>query len=259
MRIRIGLFLLASTALLLVGCAVGEPRGITQVNTIDSLLAGVYDGNVTLAELGRSGDCGIGTFDRLDGEMLLLDGVFYQVGSDGKVRRPPGGVTTPFAAVVQFEPELTEVLGPGSYAGVRDRIDALIPTRNLFAAVRLHGTFRKMRTRSVPAQTKPYPPLAEVTKHQPEFELENVRGTVFGFRLPQYVKGINVPGYHLHFIDDDHTCGGHILGFELESGVLSLETLHRFTMILPENSEAFATADLNRDRGKELHQVESAR
>lgn len=260
MRIRIGLFLLASAALLLFsGCAVGEPRGITQVNTIDSLLAGVYDGNVTLAELGRSGDCGIGTFDRLDGEMLLLDGVFYQIGSDGKVRRPSGGVTTPFAAVVRFEPELTETLGPASYAKVRDRVDALIPNRNLFAAVRLHGTFRRMHTRSVPAQEKPYPPLAEVTKHQPEFELENVKGTVFGFRLPQYVKGINVPGYHLHFIDDAHTCGGHILGFELESGVLSVETLHRFTMILPEDSAAFAAADLARDRGRELHQVESAR
>lgn len=259
MRIRIGLLVSAVAALFLFGCAAGRPHEITQVNTIDSLLAGVYDGNVTLAELGRSGDCGIGTFDRLDGEMLLLDGVFYQVGSDGKVRRPSGGVTTPFAAVVRFEPELTEELGRTSYAGVRDRIDALVPNRNLFAAVRLHGTFRKMRTRSVPAQAKPYPPLAEVTKHQPEFEMENVRGTVFGFRLPEYVKGINVPGYHLHFIDDARTRGGHILDFELESGALSVETLHRFTMILPEDSAAFAAADLGRDRGKELRQAESAR
>ena len=181
MKLRTGLLLPATAALLLLfGCAVSQPRGITQVNTIDSLLAGVYDGNITLAELGRSGDCGIGTFDRLDGEMLLLDGVFYQIGSDGKVRRPEGSVTTPFAAVVRFEPELTETLGKASYAQVRDRVDALIPNRNLFAAVRLHGTFRKMHTRSVPAQAKPYLPLAEVTKHQPEFELENVSGTEIG-------------------------------------------------------------------------------
>jgi acetolactate decarboxylase len=245
-------------AALLVGCAAARPE-ITQVNTIDSLLAGVYDGAMTLGELKTHGDFGIGTFDRLDGEMLLDRGVVYQIRADGQVYLPDDRVRTPFAAVTWFAPDRTlAVKGPYSYAELCALIDRAAPNQNSFAAIRITGDFAAVHTRSVPAQSKPYRPLAEVTKTQPEFHLSHLRGTVVGFRLPAYVKGINVPGYHLHFLSADLRQGGHILGLQLNSGTVEIGEISRFRMILPEPDGAFAAVDLSRDRGRELHAVESA-
>jgi acetolactate decarboxylase len=244
--------------LLLGGCRTLSPE-VTQVNTIDSLLAGVYDGDMTLGELKRHGDFGIGTFDRLDGEMILYQGVVYQIRADGRAVTPPDQLTTPFAAVTRFQPERNITLsGPNTYADVRRLIDQAVPNQNIFAAVLISGDFAAMHTRSVPAQNKPYRPLAEVTRTQPEFHLQNVTGTVVGFRLPPYVKGLNVPGYHLHFLSADKTCGGHILDFQMEAGQISLGTAHQFRMLLPNPHGGFAAADLSRDRAGELQKVESA-
>ena len=121
----------------------------------------------------------------------------------------------------------------------------------------MRGEFSRVRTRSVPAQTKPYPPLAEVTKTQPVFDLANVRGTLIGFRSPAFVKGVNVPGFHLHFLTDDRSGGGHVLDFELIRGTLEADTLHDWLhLYLPPESAAFGAADLTGDRTAELKAVE---
>src|ERR671910_3269594 len=81
-----------------------------QTSTIDALLEGKYDGDVSFAELEERGDFGLGTLDALDGEMIALDGDFYQIDSDGLVN-PVGKTTkTPFAVVTIFEPELCRSL-----------------------------------------------------------------------------------------------------------------------------------------------------
>ncbi len=247
----------AAFALLLAGCAAPKPE-ITQVNTIDSLLAGVYDGDMTLGELRRYGDFGIGTFDKLDGEMLFYRGVFHQIKGDGSVAIPGDDMTTPFASVVRFPPVKRLCATGVTFEQLCRSIDKTARNQNIFVAVAVTGEFTAMHTRSVPAQNKPYRPLAEVTRTQPEFKMENIRGTVVGFRLPDYVKGINVPGYHLHFISEDKQRGGHILGFQLKSGVVEVAEIHNFRMILPGNDAAFAQTDLSKDRSRELREVESS-
>jgi len=230
---------------------------ITQTSTIDALLAGAYDGNMTCADLLRHGDLGIGTFDRLDGEMVLMDGCVYQVKADGRVYTPAASLKTPFAAVCAFDADHRVAFDQGAdFAAVQRTLDKLAPNQNLFCAISIQGLFSRMHTRSVPAQDKPYPPLAEVTRHQPEFVMENIAGRIVGFRCPAYVKGINVPGYHLHFLSDDRTRGGHILGFEMAEGQCAVDVCHRFLLLLPENDETFGAADLTMDRAKELEAVE---
>lgn len=113
-----------------------------------------------------------------------------------------------------------------------------------------------MHTRSVPAQKRPYPPLAKVAETQPEFVMKDISGTIVGFRCPDYVKGINVPGYHLHFISCDFRQGGHILGFELSEGHVEIDTANRFTLIMPEHAGGRKKLDLSRERDKELEAVE---
>lgn len=247
---------IALILLLLTGCTTTPRNTLTQVSTIDALLAGAYDGQMTVGQLLKYGDFGIGTFDALDGEMIVLDHQVYQARADGTVALMPTNTTTPFACVVTFRPDttpgLTEVLTKDTF---QTRVNDFAPNQNLFLAVRFHGYFTAMKVRSVPKQEKPYPPLAEVTEHQTVFEYSNIQGTVLGFRCPSFVKGINVPGWHLHFISDDKTKGGHILDFTTVGGNLQLDACNRFYMMLTDK-EQFAALDLAKDRSAELEKVE---
>jgi acetolactate decarboxylase len=240
----------------LIGCATAPKNTLMQVSTIDALLAGAYDGQMTMDQLLRYGDLGIGTFDALEGEMIVIDRQVYQARDDGSVQLMPTNATTPFASVVSFRPDatpgLTEVLTKETF---QTRVNDFAPNQNLFLAVRFDGYFTAMKVRSVPKQEKPYPPLAEVTEHQAVFDYTGVHGTVLGFRCPEFVKGVNVPGWHLHFISDDRKTGGHILDFTTVGGNLQLDTCNRFYMILPDQ-EHFAALDLSQDRSEELERVE---
>ena len=256
---RINLIAMAAVALAtLAGCSSGPVDTITQVSTIDALLAGAYDSDITCGDVMEHGDFGLGTFEHLDGEMVLLDGRLYQVKADGRVYTPPVSTPTPFAAACRFQPERSLAIEAATdFAGLEDLIDAAAPNLNLFCAIRVDGRFARVKTRSVPAQTKPYPPLAEVVKHQPEFEITDVEGTLVGFRCPAYVKGINVPGYHLHFLTADRSRGGHVLELEITEGAASLDICHRLLIILPREDGSFAATDLTQDRTGELGAVEN--
>jgi acetolactate decarboxylase len=242
--------------LLLTGCATAPKNTLMQVSTIDALLAGAYDGQMTLGELKTHGDFGLGTFDALEGEMIVIDNTIYQARTDGTVRAMPDSETTPFAAVVNFDADQTcELSEPLTEETLKAKIDQLAPNQNLFLALRIDGTFPSMKVRSVPKQEKPYPPLADVVKHQVIFEYTNVTGTVLGFRCPAFVKGINVPSYHLHFIADDRATGGHVLDFTLSQADLALDACNQFFMVLTDQ-EKFSTLDLSQDRSHELEKVE---
>jgi acetolactate decarboxylase len=243
---------------LTAGCASGPPRDtVTQTSTIDALLAGVYDGEMTCGRLLSHGDFGIGTFDRLDGEMVVLEGKVYQIKADGKVYQPPESMKTPFAAISEFHPDEMVTPKPGTdYAGLREMIDNEIENHHLFYGIRIDGHFKYMHTRSVPAQNKPYRPLAEVTKNQPEFKMTDISGTIVGFRCPSYVKGINVPGFHLHFLSKDKTSGGHILGFEISQAKVEIDTCSNFLLVMPKYNPDIAGLDLEQDRSRELEEVE---
>lgn len=252
--------ILTGALILFAGCAGPQKDGIFQTSIIDALLAGVYDGEMSCGDLLKHGDFGIGTFDALDGEMVVFDGTVYQVKADGKVYKPEPSVKTPFATVCFFKPENCFPVDAGAnYKQLEALIDKAAPNRNLFVAVRVEGRFKSMRTRSVPRQKKPYPPLKEVTADQPEFDLANTTGTIVGFRCPVFVGGVNVPGYHLHFVDSGREKGGHILSFEVAEAECSIAILGKYFLVLPEGSDDFAGTDLSKNRASELKQVETGR
>ena len=194
-----------------------------QTSTVDALLEGKYDGDMSFAELKGLGDFGLGTLDALDGEMIALDGEFFQVRADGRAYAIPGTSKTPFAVVTFFEPGVSRTLSaPTDFEALRAILDVLLGG-DACHAVRVNGHFGYVRTRSVPRQKKPYPPLAEVVQDQPTFEFADVSGSLVGFRFPGYSQGLNVAGYHLHFIDSDRSLGGHVLDFRLDSGELHVD------------------------------------
>ena len=241
---------------LLAGCTTPH-NTVTQFSTMDALLAGSYDGHMTCRAMARNGDLGIGTFDRLDGEMVLLDDRLYQVRSDGKVYAPSPDETTPFASVVNFRPTQNRAVPAGlNFQEFQTWMDAMLPGTNVVCAFRLTGRFQHIRTRSVPVQSKPYPPLADVVRtSQSVFELGKCSGTLVGFRLPDFVKGINVPGYHVHFLTADRQAGGHVLDFTLEGGTVEFTLCSRIDLLLPDGG-ALQGIDFSRDRSKEFKKVE---
>jgi len=236
-----------------------EPAGqdtAYQVSLIDALLTGLYDGTVPLGELKKHGDLGIGTFDKLDGEMLVLDGTVYKMRYNGQAITMPDSETTPFAVVTFFNTDQkTSLADIGSYNLLQEKLQGLIINPNLFYAIRIDGEFDYVKARSVPPQEKPYPPLSRVTEKQSTFEYTKVKGTIAGFWCPKYIDGINVPGFHLHFITGDRTSGGHLLECRLTRGTALVDLTPELHLNLPTTSD-FAGIDLTSARGEELQKVE---
>ena len=226
-----------------------------QTSTIDSLLDGNYEGDVSFAELEAHGDFGLGTFDALDGEMVALDGDYYQVKADGRAYPVDGHTQTPFAVVTFFEPTLSETLGTANLADLCELVDRLSGDASVCCGARIDGHFDYVRTRSVPRQRKPFPPLVEVVQHQPVFELHDVRGSLVGFRFPDFAQGLNVAGYHFHFITQDRSAGGHVLECRLSTGGLHVDQEADLRVELPPDVR-LPTPDQSAARKETIDRIE---
>jgi acetolactate decarboxylase len=251
---------------LLVAGSIMAPRvpapdkdELYSVSTINALALGVYSGVMPVSELGNHGDLGIGTFDALDGELIMLDGGTWQVRSDGIPRRTDANLTTPWAVMTWFEPDIIiPVNGTTDLSGLTGLLDEALPSENLFYAVRIDGVFPAVRVRAPFRQEKPYPPLVNATANQAVFNLSNTTGTIIGFYSPDYSSGLSVPGYHFHYIAKDRGSGGHVIGLTLGPGEVRADVTSRFAMVLPESGD-FIGVDLSRDLGNEIAHVESGK
>lgn len=198
--------------------AVADGDAVFQTATIEALLDGAYDGDLSVGELLEHGDLGIGTLDGLDGELVVIDGAAFVARVDGSLHSVAGKVRTPFAVVCRFRPSITATLGACvSFDALTEAVRGLAPDAPVLA-VRLDGTFERLVVRSVARQHPPYPPLRDVVAHQAEHHLTDVRGTLVGFCFPDRTGGLEVPGWHLHAVDDARTVGGHVMDVALATG-----------------------------------------
>src|SRR5260370_4745338 len=78
---------------------------VYQIYTISSLLRGGYDGDTTVGELLRHGSFGLGTFNGVDGEMMVLDGKGYRGTVDRRAHVVASSELTPFAVIVGWQPQ----------------------------------------------------------------------------------------------------------------------------------------------------------
>jgi len=229
---------------------------VYQYGTIQALLEGHYDAELSMADLKKHGDTGIGTFNALDGEMVVLNDTVFQVKSDGLVYIPSDSVLTPYATLVPFKADtILSVNGALNYTDFQSLVDGILPSKNLFYAFRIDGIFNDLKVRSVPRQSPPYLPLDQVVSGQTMFGFESIEGTLVGFHFPEYTSQISVPGYHFHFISTDRQQGGHVLFFESMTAEMQLDIISGMDLELP-TSEAFKNLDLTKDREEALEKVE---
>ncbi|WP_425613730.1 acetolactate decarboxylase [Anatilimnocola sp. NA78] len=239
--------------------SVGSEDTLVQFSLIAALASGDYEHGAPLRQVLESGDFGIGTFDRLDGEMIVLDGQMFQALGNGTLRPANLDSTTPFAAVTCFcEDGRIANVSAATLEDLDEQLDRKLPRRNTPYAIRIEGTFRELTLRSVPAQSPPFEPLVNVVKHQSTWKRENVQGTLVGFRCPAWMKSLNVPGYHWHFLSDDRQIGGHVLACDFQDALLKFDECTAIKVHLPESPE-FNRFDADQIKQQDINQIERQR
>jgi len=226
-----------------------------QISTSNALVEGVYSGAISSRYLLLHGNFGLGTFENLDGEMVIADGAIYQVHSDGSVLRRDDDFQIPFAVITRFQQEYLFETGP--IANMHDLEQSCDPHResaNLFYAFRVDGMFERVRARAVSAVgagTR----LVDAAKAQAEFEFNDLEGTLTCFWSPSYSSSFNVPGYHFHFLSEDRTKGGHVLDLSAAKLWVGVQMLCEYDVRLPDQG-SFLTTDLSRDPALDLAKTE---
>jgi len=236
MRRSSPIFVVAIVVFVLSGVlyAQSADHSVFQVSTFQALKQGIFDNETTFGELGKEGDFGLGTLNGLDGEMVALNGEFFQIKADGKVYSISDHATTPFAVVTFFKHDkevfFTRI---NNLKYFQDALDRIEPDRDSILAIRVNAGFEQIKVRSPHRQTKPYPRLEEALKGQAEFELNDVEGTLVGFRFPKYMDGVSVPGDHLHFISTDKKAGGHVMDCTADKADIEIAVVSNLSVKLP--------------------------
>ena len=239
----------------LAGALEIDHATLFQISTSTALVKGVYNGVVTVGSLRNHGDFGLGTFDGLDGEMLALDGHFYQIRGSREVTEPGDDARVPFAVVTAFRAERESTIDHvESFDALAAHLDGMRRTANLFCAVRIEGQFARLRARAV-CKAAPGVSLVDATSRQAEFAFTDVRGTLVGFWTPSYARSINIAGWHLHFVTADRRSGGHLLDCEGMSLHAQMQDLADVRIAMPETA-AFLQADLSQDLSRDLDVAE---
>jgi acetolactate decarboxylase len=234
----------------LTACAPANSDTLFQVTPFIALDRGYFDGVIACEKIKEHGDFGLGTFDGLDGEMVMLDGQIFQVRIDGIAYTASDSMLSPFVQVTFFNPDDTiNINNINSIAELKEYLDSNLPSLNTIYAIRIKGTFPYIKTRSVPPFEKPYPSLAEAVENQTVFELDNVTGTFVGFRNPPYMPDVNVPGYHFHFLTEDKKAGGHVLDCRIDNASAEIDITEDYYLSIPVKGN-FYEADLNQESNK---------
>lgn len=233
---------------------------VYQVALLQSLTQGYYDGIIKVSELKQHGDIGIGTFEGVNGEMIVLDGKVYQALDDGTVKEADDNETVPFSNVTFFDSDISENVSEiKDMAGLKSRMDETVNKngKNMFYVVKISGEFEKMLVRSELKQQKPYKPLDKALEtDQREFTYDNIKGTIVGLYCPDYMSGLNAPGWHFHFISDDKTKGGHILELSFNKAQAEFDLTPKFEMKLSDNND-FQKMELAKDVDDAIKKVET--
>lgn len=236
------------------------PNELFQYSIVSALMDGVAGKGLPISTLLSHGDHGLGTFRNMVGEMIILDGIVYQMKSDGSVTTvdvnaasgsDSSQAVAPFAMTTMFKPTETAQAVLSDKQDLYTLLSMILPeAHNLYMAVRIQGRFRNVTVRTVGGQQAPREGLVEVGKHQVSHTFkESTEGTIIGFRSPEYMQGISVAGDHLHFITADRKRGGHLLGFASDGEVdVAVAPISKFHLELPVHDEEFNEAGLKGDK-----------
>lgn len=222
---------------------------------VNALVKGILREDKTLKDILKHGNFGLGTFNDLDGEMVLLDSIFYQLHSDGTVSIPEISLQSPYACATFFHQSTgSDIADSLNFQQIQHFIDQIIPSKNLIFALKISGNFKSVKARSVPKQDS-YRPLVDAAHDQKEFTFTDSTGVMVGFWTPDFLHSVSVPGYHLHYLTSDFAHGGHVLDCETESITIQIQGIDSMNLDLPHSLE-YLGASLDEDTSEALKKAE---
>lgn len=246
--------------------SLGNASAQTKNNTLytaghaSAFIGGLYDAVYPYTKVLKHGNFGLGAPDKLDGEVMILDGKVYQTRSTGKTSLVKPTKLTPFAVVNFFKSQkTTKSYQKLSKNDLFKYLDSLLSNKNGIYAIKIAGSFNLVKTRAFPpVKNKPYQPLADMLPLQHFFTFENVKGTLVGYRIPTFMDGPNITGYHFHFLSDDKKDGGHIVDLMTGDITIEVDQLDGFKVDIPQTKD-FDNFDFNKDRRDEVKRVENGK
>ena len=231
---------------------------IYQIALLQSLAMGYFDGSISVKDLKTHGDTGIGTFEGLNGEMIVLDGVVYRANQDCEINVMADKETVPFSNVTFFDKDISVKLADVKDKAALEKIlnDTVDKNgRNSFYMVKISGDFNEILVRSEKGTKEPYPTLVEALKTQKEITPKNISGTIVGLYCPDFMSSLNSTGWHFHFISADKKIGGHVLELNLKSGEAQLDKTDGFKLDLPKKKN-FHALNFKQDMKEDIRKAE---
>lgn len=193
---------------------------------------GHYDGVKTLKEIKQHGNFGLGSIDRIAGELVMVNDTAYQFSADGKAKVMDSQTKLPFAAVKFFKTEKTyELEKPYTLKELQSFLDSVL-YKNSFAAIRITGQFNTVEHFCYQPQQKPYRPIEQADKKITVST--NVSGTLVGFHSPHAAEVINSPEYHFHFLNAQRSSGGHVESCLIKKVRIEIDYADQLTIYLPD-------------------------
>lgn len=206
---------------------------VFQFAAFNTFSTGKYTGVISYSELEQHGDFGIGTFDGLNGEMIAIDGVFYQIPSNGIPKEVESTQTSPHATVTYFDSDKTFMVTGLNYSELKNYLDnQLSSSADVIYAIKVSGTYNYVQARSPEKQFEPYLNITEALKTQAIFNFSNISATALGYWFPSSMNGVDPTGYHFHIITDDKTAGGHMLDCIINSAVIEVDVIKNYNLVL---------------------------
>ncbi|KFE96924.1 acetolactate decarboxylase [Chryseobacterium luteum] len=228
-----------------------------QYGIAEAFIGGLYKGTLSLEDVKSKGDFGLGAPDMLDGELTVLDGQVYQTKATGQTVTPGDQFKTSLSFVTFFKPDHIFIIkNKVNHHSALQEISKNIQGKNSMFAIKITGKFTHVKTRAFPpVEKEPFPALTSISHQQKIFDYSDTEGTLVGFYLPEYLNGINIKGFHFHFISSDGKQGGHVLDFEAENLKAAVAVLKSFNLETSDNKD-FQNFQFEQKNNESLERLE---
>jgi len=215
-----------------------QDNNLFQYGITEAFLSGLFHGKLPVSDFKKNGDFGIAAPNMVDGEVIMYKGKVYQTKSNGVTAEMPDTAKLPLAFACFFKPDTCfTITNASSQADAFAQIDGHLHNKNAIYAIRITGLISKLKTRAFyPVSSEPFPAIATLIANQKIFNMSEVKGTLFGLRVPNYWTGINIAGYHLHYIGEDFKTGGHVVDFTPEDVLVEIAVIREVNIRVPQDS-----------------------
>lgn len=236
---------------------------IYQVATLQSLILGYFKSVITVEELLKHGDIGLGTFENVNGEMIVVDGCCYQAQNDGNLFKVDNKMGVPFASVEFLNGDREFNI---DFANGIDELKTILNNRieeefglNSMHLARIDSYFEFISARSESQFVSQHIELKKaLSKTQKDFKFNNINGTIVALYYPDYMDGINAPGWHFHFVSDDRKYGGHVFDLSLSNAKVNIDKISNIEIKLP-TDPSFDTYSLKQASQNDIKSVEQSK